>query len=163
MKPKGLDHSNEMPFLEQLVHDTLADKKFRKFRKIVRAVDAAFHTTLEDLFKVVPYYESLILAEARSGSLLVASPENGADCGNSIAFELKQPSASPLKLTIENSNEDILIKTQIDANSQTFKIDLNPSQRFPTGRYYWKLKSDDGTLIREFFINKDLMPSKYKN
>ena len=162
MKPKELNHRTEMQFLEQLVHDTLADKKFRRFSKIVRAVDEAFHTTLEDLFKVVPYYESLILAEARSGSLRVASPENGADCGNSIAFELTQPSASPLKLTIENSNEDILIKTQIEANSQTFKVDLGP-KKFPTGRYYWKLKSEDGTLIREFFINKDLMPSKYKN
>ncbi len=151
-------------FLEQLVEETLSNPGRRNFRQIVLAVDEAFHTQLDDLFKSVPYYESLILAEARAGALKVASPNNGADCnGSSIEFELAQPAQSDLKLTIENSNEDILIKTKIEANTQSFSIPLDAKQKFPSGRYYWKLKSEDGTVIREFFVNKDLMPKKYKD
>jgi len=38
-----------------------------------------------------------------------------------------------------------------------------PKTKFPKGRYYWKLKSADGRVIRNFFVDKDLMPKKYNN
>jgi hypothetical protein len=163
---QGLDADEalaEKVFLTKLVHNTLAEKPRRNFRNILSAVNDAYHTNLEELFQAVPYYEALITAEARSGGAMqVVSPQTGISCNNQLAFTLNADFSKELKLTIENSKEDILLKTRIQAHTNTFTIDL-PKKQFPPGRYYWKLKSSEGRIIRNFFVNKELMPQKLRN
>ncbi len=122
--------------------------------------------TLDELlamFQPVGAYESRIAKELvgiRSmGNLKVIQPENEADFLEQITFQLENPVNEALKLTIENSEEDEVLKQNIAANTATFTIDL---KGFKPGRYYWKLRSKKyGMVLRSFFIQKNLMPPTF--
>ena len=119
--------------------------------------------SLEELlgmFQPVGAYEKRISKElvgTRSmGTLKVLKPENGADCGGQLVFELEGSVNEVLKLIIENNEEDEVLKQNIAANTTSFSIDL---KNLKPGRYYWKLRSKKyGMILRSFFVQKNLMP-----
>lgn len=115
---------------------------------------------LLEMFQPVRSYEKQIAKELIStrgaGGLKVLSPKNEVDCSEQIRFELESPVNDTLKLTIENSEEDEVLKQNIAANTSSFTIDI---KNFKPGRYYWKLRSKKyGMVLRSFFIQKNLMP-----
>lgn len=147
----------EQVFMQKMIQDTVSDKKRRKFHEILKAVDEAFHLDLDELFAEVPYYEALILEETRSGGAAIKLPDNEIDCSDGIiTFELGHASVTPLKLTIENNQEDILLQLIIPPHITSFSLDL-PKEQFKPGRYYWKLKGVECNVIRSFFIGKSFM------
>ena len=147
----------EKVFVQKMIQDTVSNTLYRKFQDVLKAVDEAFHLDLDALFAEVPHYESLILVETRSGSAAIKLPENQIDCSDGkITFELGNASVTPLKLTIENNQEDILLQLIIPPHITSFSLDL-PKQQFKPGRYYWKLKGLDCNVIRSFFVDKNLM------
>ena len=115
---------------------------------------------LLDMFRPVRAYENRIAKELvgtrHLGGLKVKAPVDKADFLEQITFELENPVNDVLKLSIENSEEDVVLKQNIAANTSTFTVDL---AGFKPGRYYWKLRSKKyGMVIRSFFIQKKLMP-----
>ena len=120
--------------------------------------------TLDDLlemFQPVKHYEKAI-AEAefagvvRAGGMDVITPENGSDCSDNITFELINAVEEPIKIVVENSEEDVVIREKMQPGETKLTIDTS---QLPPGRYYWKLKSKEyGTMLGMFFVQKGLMP-----
>ncbi len=165
MMDRNDQHKNaELRFLERMAERTLQDGKFLAFQETLKAVDSSYHTDLSDLFAPVAYYDALILAEARAGSLEIECPDNGTNVEGELCFKVKNAAEGDLKLTIENNKEDVLIKTVFKASgaaTEEYILKL-PAEDFGSGRYYWKMRSSEGMVIREFFVNKDLMPKNIR-
>lgn len=155
----GHSPHSEDAFINKLINNTLSDSAKNNFRNLVSDVAEVFHTNLDDLFAPIAYYETLVIAEARAGNLRVLHPDNGTDYQQGLVFSLEEPSEEPLKITIENNKEDVVLIRKIDGGITNFTINL-PEELLKTGRYYWKLKSEDAWIIRTFFVNKHLMPKK---
>lgn len=174
----------EAVFLQDQIQSELTDTRFQNFKTTMTAVEAAYHTkideaallmdeseeeglyTLEELlemFQPVNHYEKAI-SEAefagvvRAGGMDIITPDNGADCSQSITFQLINPVSTPIKIVIENSEEDIVKRAKIEAGATQLTVDT--SDLLP-GRYYWKLKSKvHGTMLGMFFVQKGLMPQR---
>ncbi|MEZ4884815.1 MAG: hypothetical protein R3E32_08835 [Chitinophagales bacterium] len=65
---------------------------------------------------------------------------------NFIDFEWETSSNNELILTLEN-HQRRLVKERLPAGTTSFRIDLLPKDKFPSGLYYWKLALRGGKPI----------------
>ncbi len=89
------------------------------------------------MFRPVNIYEKRIAKELvgtrQLGGLKVKYPENETDCLEEVTFELEQSVNDVLKLSIENNEEDEVLKKVIETNTIRFTINI---KNFKPGRYY---------------------------
>lgn len=176
----------EAVFLQEQIKIEWTDTGFQNFKETLQGVEETYHAsdnqtvldksqkqdttlnkgvyTLEELlafFRPVNHYEKAI-SEAelagvvRANELGIVTPENGADCSENIVFQLKSPVTESIKIIIENSEEDIVKRGELQAGKTQLNIDTSDLR---PGRYYWKIKSrQHGTTLGMFFVQKNWMP-----
>jgi len=111
---------------------------------------------LADLFVPVPHYQPILAQVQRGEDFEVLRPEKGADCWESgLSFEFSNGLEEVLELSIENNQSEELYSGDIPAHSIYFNP-LFSSKDHPPGRYYWKVTSDNETIMGDFFIGRDL-------
>ncbi|MGB1241604.1 MAG: hypothetical protein ACPG49_03725 [Chitinophagales bacterium] len=111
---------------------------------------------LTNLFAPVPTYQMAISQTKRGVDFDVLKPEKGGDCWeDGLSFELSNGVGEALELTIENNQSDELYSDEIPAHTIYFKPSFSSKDHSP-GRYYWKLTSDNETIMGDFFIGRDL-------
>ncbi|MFK7903782.1 MAG: hypothetical protein AB8B69_01595 [Chitinophagales bacterium] len=111
---------------------------------------------LAGLFAPVPHYQPILAQVQRGGDFEVLKPEKGADCwSDGLFFEFSNGLEEALELSIENNQSDELYSGEIPAHSIYFNPQFS-SKDHPPGRYYWKVTSDNETIMGDFFIGKDL-------
>ncbi|MFK7907360.1 MAG: hypothetical protein AB8B69_19650 [Chitinophagales bacterium] len=118
------------------------------------------HYSMQELasfFQPQPEYQRVLAYANRGEDLKIAHPISGIDAGEvgGLHFEIDGKFNAPLQLTVENNQKQILLSTSIDVHETVFFVKV---ESLPPGRYYWKLKGEKETIIREFFMQKDLIP-----
>ena len=133
----------------------------KKSTNVLSNIKKQINYTLEQitaLFLPVPNYELAMSYTHRSQGFKLISPKNGINCSeNSLIFELETAVNQTLDLQIENNKQELVLQESIDENENFFIIDL-PND-LQAGIYYWKLSQKTDTLIGNFYVQKDLMPS----
>ncbi len=111
---------------------------------------------LTNLFIPVPTYQVAILQTKRGEDFDVLKPKKGADCWEEgLSFELSNGVEEVLELTIENNQAEELYSGEIPPHTIYFKPLFSSKDNLP-GRYYWKVTSDNETIMGDFFIGKDI-------
>ena len=114
---------------------------------------------LTALFAPNPNYALLLNKTNRGEGFEVISPINELDCLDGIlVFRLEGKFKKELILSIENNRQELLHRTPIAVGTSIFEVHLSDIDIHQPGRYYWKLTDGKETLIREFFIRKELLP-----
>ena len=113
---------------------------------------------LTEFFQPLPHYEAQLATVTRSNGLTIIEPKNGVDIKVKIHFELDQELDSSVKIKIEDNKENLVYETLVSPDARQFDLDLSEIIQHP-GRYYWKLKYNNGIALGMFYIGKDLDPS----
>lgn len=114
---------------------------------------------LAALFAPNTNYALLINKINRGEGFEVTSPINELDCLDRIlVFRLEGKFKKDLILSIENNRQELLHRSTIAVGTSVFEVNLSEINIHQPGRYYWKLTDGKETLIREFFIRKELLP-----
>ena len=159
----------EAVFLQKLLQQTA--QQYSQVGQVVQTLtnlskqrmDAAgnFYTLDEllGMFSLSAYYEEE-LALTRSGStssILLTKPQPDADCFQTLEIEFAAALPKPASIWVENNLEETVIAEQnMPPASTEFTLDITPLK---PGRYYLKVSIDDDTLIRGFYVQKNLMPT----
>lgn len=166
---KAVGRKDLVDLFQQAETELIAEKKaagvgvLEQIKTGIKKDFAKVAYTLEQLtqmFRPVPTYQLAINNTLRAGAVSIEVPENGVDCSQgSITFERRPSMIEDYELLIENNDYDTLIEEDWEAGTQRLTIDL-PESAFLPGRYYWKLIEDgEMVVIREFFVQKALMPA----
>jgi len=129
-----------------------------KMKEGLQKVVKKLHYSIEELtelFRVVPEYQGVLAYVNRGNNLQVLHPQNSIDASiEGLGFKLKTNDKPLIQLTIENNQKQVIYSTTIDSQTSEFVVGV---EELIPGRYYWKLTTQKETVIREFFIRKDLM------
>ena len=105
----------------------------------------------------IPMYERLIDQQLTYRNLFVAvinvkAPVKDQLCTKEVNFELVTDSDQPITLIVENQKERVL-KTTLEADTSSFKLSLDPTDKFPSGLYYWKAALKGGkAIVGKFYV-----------
>ncbi len=146
--------------LEDELQKEEAPSLLTQFAAGLQGVVKKIHYSIEELaelFRIEPEYHAALAYGNRSDTLELVSPENGVDASieGSLKFQLKEELNIPIRLFIENNQKQPVLSESILPATAHFSVDVS---EWKPGRYYWKLGVSKKVLIREFFIQKDLMP-----
>lgn len=163
---KILDNLKDIPLEEHQWQDALQKAEDELERKLILP-DSYGEEVLKALFAPEQNFERAIQQTLRSTNknvkkIDVLIPENEVNVEQILEIELAYPIETPLQLSVFNNRETLIVQQVIPSHTTSYEVKL---KGFAPGRYYWQLRasvqsSDYNTVVRVFYIKKELNPDK---
>ncbi len=152
----------EKLYLTAMLEELYADTDDNKFVNLLKEIElevvyqpeysSTSFTPNEDYELQLHQYQMSV------NSFVIIQPQNYINCTDYLHFKLAKSILHPIRVTIENNQQEQLLQLNFPPNLALFDIKLSNIPQLIPARYYWKIMTYSHQLLAMgvFFVGKGL-------